>query len=542
MPVMVHAGVPPSASRVRPAAGGLVAALKDPASYPHPAGPVEVLETHISWVLLAGEFAYKIKKPVRLGFLDFSALASRRFYCEEELRLNRRTAPGLYLGVVPITGKPPHVRIGGSGPAVEYAVRMHRFPQRDLMAQRALEGAIGNAEADGIAAAMARFHADLPPAAAGCAFGSPQTVITAMLENFGDIAALDATAPVRKAIAALQGWARTQHQLLQSVFARRKREGFVRECHGDLHLGNIVLHDGKPVFFDALEFSERLRWTDVMNDVAFTAMDLIEHELPRLAARFVDGYLAESGDYGGLAVLRYYMVYRALVRAKVAAIRAQQQPGRGPGTTSPRAECLAYLQLARRLARPPPRLLVLMHGLSCSGKTMVSQRLLEELAAVRIRTDVERKRLRGLAAWDRLRARPGEGAYDAGEIAAVYAHVARLAAACIEAGHPAIVDATFLRRAQRDEFIALARAADAAVVIVECACPPDILRARAALRARDNPDASDAGIDVLEFQLAHVEPLAPEERLHAARVDTSHPGEWQATVESLARHLRVKVP
>jgi uncharacterized protein len=541
MSVMLRAGVPPPAPSVRSAAD-LIAALRDPACYPHPVGAVEVLETHISWVLLAGDFAYKVKKPVRLGFLDFSALASRRFYCEEELRLNRRTAPGLYLGVVPITGKPPRVRIGGSGPAVEYAVRMRRFAQGDVLAQRALERAIGNAEVDAIAIAMARFHADLPPAATGCTFGSPQTIVTAMLENFSDIAALDATAPVRGAIAELQGWARTQHQLLHAVFARRRLEGFVRECHGDLHLGNIVLHEGEPVFFDALEFSERLRWGDVMNDAAFTTMDLLEHELPRLAARFLDRYLAESGDYGGLAVLRYYMVYRALVRAKVAAIRAQQPAGRGRGIASPRAECLAYLQLARRLAHRPPGLLVLMHGVSCSGKTMVSQRLLEALGAVRIRTDVERKRLRGLAARDRLDARPGEGVYGAGEVAAVYAHVARLAAACLEAGHPAIVDATFLRRAQRDEFIALAHAAGAGVEIVECACAPDILRARALLRARDNPDASDAGIDVLESQLAHIEPLAPEERLHSARVDTSHPGEWQATVESLARRLRVKVP
>jgi aminoglycoside phosphotransferase family enzyme len=182
-------------------AADLIAALKEPACYPHPAGAVEVLETHISWVLLAGDFAYKVKKPVRLGFLDFSSLASRRFYCEEEVRLNRRTAPGLYLGVVPITGKPPRVRIGGSGPAVEYAVRMRRFPQGDVLAQRALEGVIGNAQADAIAVSMARFHAQLPHAAAGCAFGSPQAVITAMLENFGDIAALDATAPVREAVA-----------------------------------------------------------------------------------------------------------------------------------------------------------------------------------------------------------------------------------------------------------------------------------------------------------------------------------------------------
>ena len=540
MPLMLRAGVPPEASAERPGTGELIAALKDPACYPHPVGTVEVLETHISWVVLAGDFAYKVKKPVRLGFLDFSALESRRFYCEEELRLNRRTAPGLYLGVVPITGGPPRVRIGGSGPAIEYAVRMRRFAQGDVLARRAAEHVIGNAEVDAIAVALARFHAGLPPAVTGSSFGSPQAIVTAMLENFGDIAACDATAPVGEAVAELEAWARTQHQLLQAVFVRRKRDGFVRECHGDLHLGNIVLHEGEPVFFDALEFSDRLRWGDVMNDAAFTAMDLLEHELPRLAARFLDRYLAESGDYGGLAVLRYYMVYRALVRAKVAAIRAQQPSALGRAIPGP--GCLAYLRLACRMAHRPPALLVLMHGVSCSGKTMVSQRLLEALGAVRIRTDVERKRLRGMPAREHLEAPPDSGPYGAGEIAAVYAHVARLATACLDAGHPAIVDATFLRRAQRDEFVALAGAAGAAVEIVECACSPDILRARALLRARDNPDASDAGIDVLESQLAHIEPLAPEERLHSVRVDTTHPGEWQATVESLARRLRAKLP
>ena len=542
MAVMLRTGARSPGVRARPGTDALVAALQDPACYPHPVERVEVLETHISWVILAGEFAYKVKKPVRLAFLDFTSLASRRFYCDEELRLNRRTAPGLYLDVVPIVGSVPRVRVGGTGPAIEYAVRMRRFAQGDVLAQRALERAIEPAHADAIALTLARFHASLAPAAPGCAFGSPEAIVTAMLENFSDIVALDETAPVRAMIAGLQGWVRTQHQLLHGVFARRKLEGFVRECHGDLHLGNIVLVDGEPTFFDALEFSERLRWTDVMNEVAFTAMDFLEHELPRLAARFVDRYLAESGDYAGLALLRYYMVYRALVRAKVAAIRAQQPAGPGRGITSPREECLAYLRLASRLAHRGPGLLVLMHGLACSGKTTVSQRLLEALGAVRIRTDVERKRLQGVAPATRLAEAPGEGLYDPRETARVYAHVAQLARACIEAGHPVIVDAAFLERDRRAEFAALAHALGAAVQVVECRCPEDILRARAERRAHEGRDASDADARVLEWQLARVEPLAAEERLHGACVDTSHPGEWQGAVESLARRLRVNVP
>jgi predicted kinase len=236
------------------------------------------------------------------------------------------------------------------------------------------------------------------------------------------------------------------------------------------------------------------------------------------------------------------MVYRALVRAKVAAIRARQPATHARGITSPREECLAYLRLACRLAHRSPPLLVLMHGLSCSGKTTVSQRLLEALGAVRIRTDVERKRLRGVDAGESLAAAPGEGAYAPDESARVYAHAARLAAACLDAGHAVIVDATFLEQERRAEFAALARSLGAAIEIVECRCPEDILRARALRRAAEGRDASDADARVLEWQLAHVEPLATHERLHAVAVDTSHPGEWQAAVESLARRFRVSVP
>lgn len=519
----------------------LIAALRNPACYPHPAENVQVLETHISYVLLAGDFAYKIKKPVHLGFVDFTALAARRFYCDEELRLNRRTAPQLYESVVPITGTVPNVHMGGAGPVIEYAVRMRRFDQGDLLGRRALERFVQPQQIDALAAIVARFHGEAPRAEEHSTFGEPEAVVTSTLENFSEIAELERSPDVREVLHQLHEWTRTQHQLLYSLLARRKAEGFVRECHGDLHLGNIVLVEGQPTLFDALEFNERLRWTDVMSDVAFTTMDLLHHDLPRMAARFLNRYLEATGDYGALPLLRYYMVYRALVRAKVAGVRASQKgvSFEAPGAKS---ECLAYLELGRRVAHRGAPLLVVMQGLACSGKTTVSQRLTEALGAIRIRSDVERKRLAGVKAEESMAAAPGEGAYAAEENARVYRHLARVARESIEAGYPTIVDAAFLDRQYRDAFRDVARDAGAAFEILRCDSAAEVLRARAQRRMREGRDASDADARVLEWQLAHAEPLAPDERLHSVVVDTTHPSEWQGAVENLARRFRVVAP
>lgn len=525
-------------SATRTQSEALVAALRNPASYPHPAAGIEVIETHISYVVLAGEYAYKIKKPVHLPFVDFTTLAARRFYCDEELRLNQRTAPGIYLSVVPITGDIPQVHVGGAGPVLDYAVRMRRFGAGDLMSRRAVERSLHAHEVDALAAVVAQFHREAAKAPDDSSLGAPESIVTAMLENFSDIAELAPEQPVRDLLNELHDWARTQHQLLYSRFARRKAEGFVRECHGDLHLANVVMIDGKPALFDALEFNERLRWGDAIGDIAFLAMDLMHHDLPRHGWRLLNRYLEHTGDYGALPLLRYYMVYRALVRAKVAAIRASQQRDAG----GPPAECAAYLQLARQLAHRGAPLLVVTQGFSCTGKTTVSERLLEALGAVRLRSDIERKRLAGVAATTSLAAAPATGAYAPGESERLYAHLARLARESLDAGFPTLVDAAFLARGQRELFREVARDAGAAFEIVRCDSPPEVLRARAQRRVREGRDASDADERVLEWQLAHAEPLAPDERLHSVVVDTTHPSEWQGAVENLARRFRVVVP
>lgn len=515
----------------------LVEDLRRPSAYPHPAGEVKVFETHISYVLLAGDFAYKIKKPVRLGFLDFSSREARRFFCEEEVRLNRRAAPELYLGVVAIGGDPP--AIGSGAEPLEHAVKMRRFPQENLLDNLAREGRLEPAQVDALARAVARLHATAPRAEAGDGHDSVERAAQPALDNFRDIAALEAGATIQASLGRLREWTLHERDALARRFAVRRIDGFVRECHGDLHLANVVLIDGEPVPYDCIEFDPRMRWIDVMSDVAFTMMDLEHQGQPRLAARFLNAYLEQTGDYAGLRVLRFYLVYRAMVRAKIACIRAHQPGADDLVRASAHAELIARLRLATRLARRAVPLLVLMHGLPGSGKTTAAQLLLEALGAVRLRSDVERKRLHGLAASARSASAPGAGLYSRDESQRTYSHLAVLAHEVLASGFPVVVDAASLSRAERDRFRGVARAAGAAFELATCVASDEILRSRIARRAREASDASEAGLEVLDLQCATCEPLGDDERIHCVILDTGHAAEWQAAAESLARRFHL---
>jgi aminoglycoside phosphotransferase family enzyme/gluconate kinase len=499
----------------------LIAALADPARYPHPVERVERLETHISWVLLAGAYAYKIKKPVDLGFLDFSTLDARKRCCEEELRLNRRTAPGLYLAVVAITGSDADPALDGEGAAIEYAVKMRRFDQAGLLDRVAKRGELTPALVDRIAHGVADFHARIAVASPDGAFGRPDRVIAPPLANFEHVERLIGESSDVPQLERLRAWTEREGKRLAPAFAERNSGGFVRECHGDLHLGNIALVDGVPTPFDCIEFNAELRWIDVMSEVGFLVMDLLDHGLPAAAHRCLNAYLEATGDYGGLAVLRYYLVYRAMVRAKVACIRAHQPGLAGDARGAMEGEYRGYFHLAERLTRLGSPALVLMHGVSGSGKTTIAEDLLERIGAVRIRSDVERKRLHGLAADARTQSAVASGIYGADATQRTYTRLAEAAASAIRASWPAIVDATFLRRAERDAFRALAREHDVPFAILSCQAPEAVLRERIVARARGGADASEADLAVLARQLAIQEPLGGDELRDTIVLDAS---------------------
>ena len=531
---------PHAAATGAPGLDRLIAALRAPACYPHAVENVELLQTHISCILLAGDYAYKIKKPVNLGFLDFSTLGARRHYCEEELRLNRRTAPGLYLEVIAISGSESAPVLAGGGPAIEYALKMRRFEQDALLDRMARRGALTAQHIDALAPGLAAFHAGIERAGPDRAFGSSERILAPALQNFDQMLELAGAKTDLALLARLRDWTAREHAALAAGFDERKRDGWVRECHGDLHLGNIALLDGVPTPFDGIEFSEDLRWTDVMSEVAFLMMDLFDHRLPRLAFRFLNAYLELTGDYAGMRVLRFYLVYRALVRAKVSCMRAHQPGMVAREKSEIEQEYRRHLHLAERLAAPRHAALLIMHGLSGSGKTTVAQGLLEALGAVRLRSDVERRRLYGLSPQARSGSELNAGLYAPGASERTYAHLAGLAREVLAARYPVIVDAAFLKRSWRDRFAELAHGAGATFAIASCMASAATLRARVAARERAARDASEAGLAVLEQQLATQEPLAADEAGHALAIDAEH-GAGAPEAAALAQRLGLEV-
>ena len=514
----------------------LIEALLRPECYPHPVEGVELVETHISWVLLTGRYAYKIKKPVDLGFLDFSTLDKRQHFCEEELRLNRRLAPQIYLEVVPVTGTARKPRLGGTGETIEYAVQMHQFAQ-EMQLDRVLDrGDLRPIHIDSLAESLARFHGSILVAGHGMAFGEPAAVLAPMQENFEQIRpCVDAS--LHETLSRLQRWTESSYQRLAPVLAERKRAGFVRECHGDAHLANMALLKNEVVLFDCLEFNDNLRWIDVVSELAFAAMDLDDRGREDLAWRLVNRYLEHTGDYAGLRLLRFYQVYRALVRAKVAAIRLGQPDIEARSRAQSAHDLRSYLALAERYTQSGRPALVITHGLSGSGKTFLTQELVEAIGAIRIRSDVERKRLHGLAAEARSGSGIGSGLYAESATSETYARLAELVRTVVQSGLIAIVDATFLKRAQRRTFSELASTLGVPFAILSMRAPEQVLRERIAARRSAGQDASEAGLDVLTHQLANLEALEPADRAFQIEVDTQDPHAGEGLVRALRARL-----
>lgn len=514
-----------------------IAALCNAACFAHAVSRIDVIETHISWVILTGHYAYKIKKPLSLGFLDFSTLAARRGYCEEELRLNQRLAPGLYEAVVPITGSPDCPVVGGNGSAFEYAVKMREFAQTALASRLLADGALSAAHIDALAARIAGFHAQTGVAAQGSPYGLPEAVIAPARENFAQLERLLPEPADQARCAAIRAWTEGEFQSRWALFDARHRQGFVRECHGDLHLGNVVMLDGTLTPFDCIEFNPALRWIDVMSEVAFLAMDLADRHRGDFANRFLNAYLETSADYGGLSVLRFYLVYRALVRAKVHALRAAQA-----GVAA--AECKrligasrGYLDLAQHFMQDHPPALILMHGLSGSGKSLLALSLAQQLGTVRLRSDVERKRLGGLTPLARSGSALAAGLYTTDATSATYHRLVDLARIVLKAGYPVIVDATFLKRWQRDLFRREAGTRNVPLVIIDVTAPHAVLRTRIGARLAAGHDASEADPAVLEHQLAQAEALSAEEASVTLHIDSARadPATTQREAEAALR-------
>lgn len=489
----------------------LIDALRNPASYPHPVESVRLLETHISWVLLADDFVYKIKKPVDFGFLDFSELCRREFFCHEELRLNRRLAPDLYLEVISIGGTAEQPILGAE-PAFEYAVKMRRFAEEMLLDHLLAQGRLSVSHMQSLAETMAKFHEQLPPATVDSGYGDAEAVVKPTRQNFQQLSQLlnDRYTDRLRRLATNN---EDEYTRCLAFFNHRLHSGKVKECHGDLHLGNIVLLGDQPTPFDGIEFNPALRWIDTINDIAFLLMDLQHRERPDLAFALANAYLQVNGDYEGIAVLRFYLGYRAMVMAKVTAIRAAQL-----GKKSSLTQCESYLSLAERFYSPSKPALMITHGLPGCGKTTVSQLVLEKCQAIRIRSDIERKRLFGLFAQDRSQSEINGGIYTAEATERTYQRLLDLTRLILQSGFNVIVDAAFLKIQERQQFQRLAEELKLPFVILSIRCEDTVQRQRIRHRHNSGSDASEADIAVYEKLKAVAEALAGSEQPYVVDV------------------------
>ena len=518
----------PSSTSGRPDPS-LIDTLCRPEAFDHPADDVDLIETHISWVILAGDFVYKIKKPIVLDFLDFGTLEKRRHCCEEEIRLNRPWAPDLYIGVVPIAQQDGEIRFGGNGDVLEYAVKMHRFEQHLRLDRQLAAGRLSVADMKELGRNVADRHAAAEIPGKGDRHRLVEQAIHWFWENFDHLGAVLS----EPEYSFLHGWTAQEIAEHEATLWRRYDDGFVRDCHGDLHLGNLVRLPTGITTFDCIEFNPDLRFSDVWADVGFLTMDLLEKGRPDLAAHFLNRYLECSGDYEGAALLDLYFVYRCLVRAKVAAILAKGRVSAAEAETDI-AEAREYCEMARRQASKGPRLLVIMSGLSGSGKTWLSGQLMATLPAIRVRSDIERKRLFGFAETADSRSGIGTGIYAADADRATYERLFDIASLLLRADHHVILDAAFLKPEQRRVARRVGEQAGCQSVLLSVEAPEALLRARIRERAASDAEVSEANIEVLEHQLAGQAPPKADEA--AIRVDTSGDVDIEALVRAIGLH------
>ncbi|WP_268799531.1 bifunctional aminoglycoside phosphotransferase/ATP-binding protein [Pseudomonas huanghezhanensis] len=505
----------------------LIAALQNPALFPHPVEHFQVIETHISWVLLTGAYVYKMKKPVNFGFLDFTSLPAREHFCNEELRLNQRLTQDLYLEVLPITGSVEAPQIGGTGEAIEYVLKMRQFPQDGLLSTLQANGELTTAQIDEMARQIAEFHLHAPRVPVDHPLGTPDAVMAPVTQNFEQISPFLTEKTDIIQLEALQAWADASFERLKPLLEERKKDGFIRECHGDIHLGNATLIDGKVVIFDCIEFNEPFRKTDVYADIAFLAMDLEDRGLRVHSRRLISQYLEQTGDYSGLELLNFYKAYRALVRAKVALFSLSPDADAVHRGTTMR-QYRNYANLAESYSAIPSQFLAITHGVSAVGKSHVAMRLVEALGAIRLRSDVERKRQFADKA----------DLYADDVSVATYDRLHQLASVVLHAGLPVVIDATYLKRAQREGAANVAEATGTPLLILDCSAPQAVIEGWLEQRQAENQDPSDATLAVIEAQQTSREPLTAEELLSSKHVETN----ISSDLDGLVAHIRQCLP
>ena len=486
-----------------------IEALLSPSVYAHPVDRVELIQTHISYVFLAGEYVYKVKKPVNMGFLDYSTLEKRKLYCDEEVRLNRRLCPEAYLGVVAISVKDGCVLLGrNEGEVVDYAVKMKRLPEGRMMERLLVEGAVTSEMLQRLTNRLVRFHRNAETGASIDIFGSVETIAGNWRENFEQTEPYIGRTLSRHQWEAVRGYVERFLNENAWLLEQRVRDGRVRDCHGDLRTNAVCFEDGICVF-DCIEFNERFRYSDAASDLAFLAMDVDFRGHRALSDEMVGLYLAQSLDTTLPLTLRFYKCYRAFVRGKVDGFQIDQPEIPAEQSDEAASGARRYFALAEKYASHliSPAL-VMMVGVTGSGKSYLAHALASRLGAVVISSDVTRKRLAGLDPTQSQVEPIDEGVYSSEMTARTYDEMLRQAAPFLEKRKPVILDASYLRREHRQEARSLATQTGVRFLAVECLADESLVRERLQLRRSAVWSPSDGRWEVYQSQLERGEPLS----------------------------------
>ncbi|MEN9246064.1 MAG: AAA family ATPase [Thermostichales cyanobacterium SRBZ-1_bins_19] len=509
----------------------LIHALQQPQIYPHPVQePIQVIQTHISWIFLTGEFAYKIKKPMDFGFLDFTTLEKRRHFCQEELRLNQRGAADLYLEVVPITQTGDQFAFQGSGTVVEYALKMRQFPQETLLTRYFERGELTPDLIQRLGRHVADYHLHTPTNDYVTSFGRVAQVRQAFDENYAQTRTFIGRAQTQEYFEATQAYTDRFFTEQGSLLEARMVTGKIRECHGDLHLGNICYWQGRFYLFDCIEFNEPFRFVDVMYDIAYGVMDLQVRHRPDLANLYLNTYLEWTGDWAGVLVLRIYLIRQAYVRAKVNSFLLDDPHASSEEKAAAAARARPYYHLAWSYTQPQAGSLIVMAGLSGSGKSTVARYLAQHypapFGAIHIRSDALRKHLGGMPLLERGPA----SLYSADMTAKTYSQLLELGLALAQAGYAVILDGKYDRYSLRQQARQAAQEAGIPIQIIYCHAPEGVIHQR--LQQRQG-DVADAGVELMELQQQAWEPFTAPEQPYVLSLDTSQA--WEQVLDQFLR-------
>lgn len=534
----------------------IVAAMQRPSFYPHAPAAVSMEQTHISYVFLAGDFVYKIKKPVRFTFLDFSTLEQRRKLCHEEVRLNRRLAPDVYLGVLSLCLESGELclREGDDPGAIEYVVHMRRLPH-DRLLDRLLDlGQVDVPMVEGIALALAEFHSRAACAPEITANGSPTSVWAILKDNYDNGRRFRGISLDESDDEAIQEFSRSFLDSRAELLRQRQQQGKIRECHGDLHSEHICLTD-PLVIFDCIEFNTQFRYIDVVSDIAFLTMDLDYHGRPDLSQALLRQYQAAAQDPDVHELAPFYQCYRAYVRGKVDSLKSTESDVPEAERQQALAGARRHFELAYRYTWAATPALVVVCGLSGSGKTSVAERLARRTGFLHVNSDIVRKQLAGIVPTARPAAVPAAlppavstGTYESGIYSRefsqrTYAALLEAALQSLSHGCGVILDATFQLRRGREEARAIANQMSVPVLFVECECSPEETQRRLQQRQARADSPSDADWNVYLRQKQAYEPFTEGEPGYL-KLDTTATTRDTAPIEVALRGLltRFKAP